>query len=237
MMTPSQVDVLIVGAGIGGLSLAYALRQRGRTVRVCETSSRPGGWIQTRAEDGWLFELGPNSTFQRPAMTKLVAALGLQDELLLPKPAAKKRFVVVDRASDRQQLLPLPQSFAQALTTPIVSTSAKCRLLLEPFVRRTTQGDESVASFVSRRFGSEITSRLVAPALTGIWAADIDRLSTRSALPRLWELEQRAGSVVLGILTGRLRSGSDARRAPMVSFRSGMQILPNHLTQAVGPES
>ena len=47
MREPCDVDVAIVGAGICGLAAAHLLRKAGRTVRVLEAASRPGGRIRS----------------------------------------------------------------------------------------------------------------------------------------------------------------------------------------------
>ncbi|MFM7149250.1 MAG: FAD-dependent oxidoreductase, partial [Gemmataceae bacterium] len=54
--------VLIVGAGISGLSLAYFLRQKipDLNLFVLEKSEEPGGKIWTRKQGGFIVEGGPN---------------------------------------------------------------------------------------------------------------------------------------------------------------------------------
>ena len=46
-MSVETVDVAIVGAGVSGLSAAYELRKRKRSVTVLEREPRPGGVILT----------------------------------------------------------------------------------------------------------------------------------------------------------------------------------------------
>ena len=54
----SSVDVIIVGAGLSGLSAARTLSQKGVSVRVFEANSEVGGRTRTRLLQGSAFDLG-----------------------------------------------------------------------------------------------------------------------------------------------------------------------------------
>lgn len=62
--------------------------------------------------------------------------------------------------------------------------------------------DESVGSFVSRRIGTKLADNIVSAVLHGIYAGDAYRLSIRSILPRLWETEEKYGSLTRSIASG-----------------------------------
>ena len=51
-------DVIIVGAGIAGLSAAVYLHRQGRKVLLLEASDRPGGRIKTDSHEGFLLDRG-----------------------------------------------------------------------------------------------------------------------------------------------------------------------------------
>src|SRR5262249_46076232 len=55
-------DVVIIGGGISGLTLAYHLQKMGLDIAVLEGSDRLGGNVRTLSVDGFLLELGPNSS-------------------------------------------------------------------------------------------------------------------------------------------------------------------------------
>ena len=58
--------------------------------------------------------------------------------------------------------------------------------------------DESVGSFLSRRFGPPIADNLASAILHGIYAGDVYQLSVRSIMPVLWKTEWRHQSVIKG---------------------------------------
>ncbi len=58
--------------------------------------------------------------------------------------------------------------------------------------------DESIGSFISRRFGSGPADNLASAIVHGIYAGDIYNLSARTILPGPWETELKIGSVLQG---------------------------------------
>jgi oxygen-dependent protoporphyrinogen oxidase len=228
--------MLVIGGGLTGLSAAWHTRRAAVDVRLLESSPQIGGVVQTIRENGYLAETGPNSLqLSTPAQKEMLEALGLGSEICEASPSARNRFVV--RAG---QLVPVPLSPWQFLSTPLLSTGAKWRLLREPWIPTrspATGGDESVADFVRRRLGPEVLAYAVEPFTGGVYAAPPDRLVLRHAFPRLKALEDKHGSLgraALKLMWERRQAGEKRFRSRSISFREGMAALPRALAAQLG---
>ena len=228
--------VAVVGAGLAGLTAAYRLKQRGIRVVVYEAGDRPGGVILTERREGYLADLGPNSlAAPSPRARTLLAELGLESRLLVASPAAQTRYIV-----RRRKLIALPTSPPELLTTRLLSNSAKLAVFGEPLEE---PGDspleESVAGFVRRRFNQEVLDYVANPFVAGIFAGDPEQLSVRHALPRLHALERTHGSVIkafVDLMRHRRTDEAGMSAASLISFRHGLQELPDALARELNPE-
>ena len=229
-----DTDVLVVGAGISGLTTAFRLLREGMRVEVIDREPRVGGVIGSERVDGVLYERGPNSILETsPQIGELVADLGLSSERLEVSALAARRYVV-----RKGTLMPLPTSPLAFLRTAVFSFRSKLRLLREPFVAPApADREETVSEFVQRRLGRELLDYAVEPFVAGIYAGNPDELSVKAAFPRLHALEQRYGSLIRGQVLGareRARRGEKARNtARSFTFRNGMQALPDALARAI----
>ncbi|WP_455385677.1 protoporphyrinogen oxidase [Acidihalobacter prosperus] len=220
-------DILIVGAGITGLTLAWALRERGHRVRLLEARPEAGGNIRSLHADRYLVDLGPNSLLDRggEGLARLIDALGLEERVTVANPAASRRYVC---RNGKVQALPAgPGGFVR---TPLFSLGAKLRLLTEPW-RGRAERDESVADFVRRRLGPEFLDWAVDPFVSGVYAGDAEKLSVRAATARIYALEAEAGSLIRGAVR-RARQGRAAGPTPrgrLIGFRDGLHELTDAL--------
>ena len=222
MATPSLKSIAVLGAGITGLTAALRLTQRGHRVRLFEAGDRVGGAIRTELSDGWLVEGGPNSLLAGdPALAALIEELGLGSERVAASSSARKRFIV---RGGRPVAAPLTPP--ALLRSPLFSTGAKFRIMLEVLQRpRVRAGDVSVEEFVRDHFGQELVDYALNPFVSGVYAGDPRKLSARCAFPKLWEAEQRHGSILRGQIAAA-KSASKPREG-IISFRRGLQVLPN----------
>ena len=219
----------IVGAGISGLTLGWALRARGTPVTVLESTDRVGGQIRSWLDDGFVLEAGPNGLLDREGVVARVAEqLGIADRLRAAAPAADRRAVFV-----RGRVRYLPSKPPQLLASDIIPWWAKLRLLLEPFSRRGPAGvDESLAQFGRRHLGRHVTETLLDAVQTGIFAGDAERLSLRAAFPRLHQMERGHRSLLLAARA--MRGASRAAIPRLASFEGGLETLPRALGAALG---
>lgn len=224
------LDVAVVGGGISGLAAAHALRKAGRNVVVLEASSSFGGCIGSVRTSPYLADRGPQSFAATTALLDLVEDLGLTSAIVGAQGTASKRYIYRHGG-----LNAVPKSPGQFISTPLLSTGAKWRLMAEPFVhRRSDAAEESVASFVERRAGPEILDAVVAPVMSGIYAGDPSQLSARSTVPALVRFEQEYGSVMRGLLAARRTGATDARRPRTpIGFTGGNATLIDTLLNSL----
>ncbi|HKC24237.1 MAG TPA: protoporphyrinogen oxidase [Thermoanaerobaculia bacterium] len=219
---------VILGGGIAGLVAAFRRAERkgaGETL-LFEGAGRLGGAVRTFREDGFTLEAGPSTLRTNPAAEKLIADLGLEADVVVANPRAPRWIVRKGRA---RAITPGPGGIFTSALTP----AGKLRILAEPRVppRPAELDDESVESFVRRRFGPEAARYAAGPIVSGVYAGDPASLSIRSAFPRLWEAEGRSGSVVRDFW--RHRKEPRPPRPRTLNFRRGLEGVVDALASRV----
>jgi protoporphyrinogen/coproporphyrinogen III oxidase len=209
------------------LACAWRLKQLGLPVLLLERNSRFGGVIDTVDQDGFRFDIGPQSFTNSPAISELIDELGLRNELLQADPRAP-RYILKNA-----RLAPAPLSPTQLLLTPLLSLGTKLRILSEPFRNtRPPDTDESIAAFVKRKFGPDLLTNLVGPFVSGVWAGDPEKLSLASSFPSVRNLEERYGSVIRGQMKQRRKKGGS--QPSLCNFRGGLRALITTLASKLG---
>ncbi len=222
---------VILGAGVSGLALAWKLKDNSR-VTIVEKCHRPGGWLRTIHQDGFLFEQGPRSCRPKGAginTLELIEALGLQDQVITGK--TLKRYLYVDG-----QMRTIPSGPFSVLFSPLTRgiLPAIWNDLRTP---GNVSQDESIYEFFSRRFSSQVAEKLIDPMTLGIYAGDIRKLSLKSCFPFLHQLERDHGSIIKGLFTRKKEKkvGSpfirEIQKASLFSFKGGMETLSNELAK------
>lgn len=227
-MTPR---VVVVGAGITGLAAALELRKLGRDVVVLESSDRAGGLIRTTATDGYVFEHGPIGYPESAAhVRELVEEVGLQGRVQRSREAAARRLIYTNG-----HLHPVPTSPQELWRSEIFRLRDKLRIAMEPFVPvRRKSHPESIAAFVSRRFGTAAARTVADAFVSGIYAGDARRVGVQSAFPRLVAMVQEHGSILKAMRRQARASGGEFPKG-LMSFPRGMQELTDAMAARLGP--
>jgi protoporphyrinogen/coproporphyrinogen III oxidase len=251
--------VVIIGAGISGLAVAYRLKRLGIPSLVLEANSRPGGVIATTRRNGFLFETGPQFPRFPAPLWRLVRELNLDGEFLAGDSAANRYIFRHGR------LHPAPFSPMGVIKTRLIGISSKLRILADPFgSSHPPEHEENLAEFIERKFDREILDNLVDPFISAVFLGDARKMGMESAFPALVEWERSKGSLLRGALSAR-----KARRRPSApnvavprttaiaatrvgangngnrlhvtealpalgSFKSGMATLPERLAAELG---
>lgn len=211
---------------MSGLAAAYQLVTAATPSRVVllEGSTRLGGCVRGAELAGVRVDLGPESLLARvPWGVALLKQLGLQAEMTSPAPIGAHLWL-------RGALRPLPaglmtgEARARAIRQAgLLTWRGQLRASMDLVMPgKAPSGDESVADAIGSRLGSEAVLAIAEPLLGGVYAGDVERLSTQAAMPFLAAARQRGGSLLRA-----LRTGATASDGPVfVSLRGGLAQLP-----------
>ncbi|MES2345179.1 MAG: protoporphyrinogen oxidase [Chlamydiota bacterium] len=212
--------VVILGGGISGLSLAFYLSKYSEHLDIVllEKSDRLGGWMRTARAGDFLFERGPHtfSTARSQLLRELAIDVGLENEIIFSEDSAKKRYLYLDGELKGVPKWPLLKSLVREWRTPYQAE------------------DESVYAFASRRFSKQVAELLFDPLTTGIYAGDARVLSVRSCFPFFKKMEERYGSLTLGMLATCFKRKKAA--SLLFTFQEGVESLVKALGSKIEGE-
>ena len=220
----------MIGAGLTGLSTAFHLHRQGRDVVILEKADRVGGQIHTYHENGFTFESGPNTgVVSFPEVAELFQMLEGSCQLEIARESSKRRLIWKGNRFHE-----LPCSPVSAITTPLFRLSDKFRILGEPWRKRGTDPDEPVGALAARRLGKSFYEYAVDPFVSGVYAGDPMKLTTRYALPKLYNLEANYGSFIRGAIAKAKEPKTDRDRLAtkkVFSAVGGLQRLVEALSK------
>jgi oxygen-dependent protoporphyrinogen oxidase len=221
---------------MGGLAAAHRLVEQSHedALEICvfEQRDRCGGAVSTQRVHGYLVEGGGDMFItDKPWAVALCERLGVAGRLM-GTDARYRRSLVLREGRPT----PVPEGFmlmapakpVAVLRTPLFSPLGKLRMGLELLVppEQHDDHDESVASFVRRRFGQELLERLVQ-----------QKLRLKATLPRFIDMEREHRSLIVAAQR-KTRSGTEgqsgARYGMFVGFPDGMRELVDALVEAIG---
>ncbi|MDR3061314.1 MAG: protoporphyrinogen oxidase [Dysgonamonadaceae bacterium] len=225
-------DIIIIGAGLTGLSTAYFLKKRGKNVLVVERMPRPGGTIQTLYEGGYSIETGPNTgSLANEEIVGLLEELK-NCQLEIANKAANRRLIWKNG-----KLHALPGGILSGLFTPLFNWKDKFGILLEPFRKKGVDPDEPLAGLARRRLGQSFLDYAIDPFISGIYAGNPGELVTRYALPKLYTLEQSYGSFIKGAIAKSKEPKTEQQKKvskAVFSVEGGLSNLVNALVEEIG---
>lgn len=231
--TGDKPSVVVVGAGVAGLSAAWTLLGAGVDVTVLEASLRPGGKLWAADFAGHRVDRGADAFLARvPDAVDLCHELGLGDDLVAP--ASRSAFVLRDgrlRRFPEGLVLGVPTDFEALEAADVVSPAGASRAredLDDPAPPLT--GDTTVGGYVRGRVGDEVFETLVSPLLSGINAGDADQLSLDAGAPQLAAAAHAGGSLIDHLRRQRLRAATDPEAPVFHSLVGGAGRLVDELT-------
>ena len=221
-----EVNTVIIGAGICGLSAAHFLSKKRSDFLILEASNLPGGIIKTKIENDFICENGPNTVLlNNDAIEEIIKDYNLWEELQFPKETSNKNRFVLHQ--DRLTKIPLnPISF---IFSPLFSFISKIRILREPFIKPHKK-NTSVFEFVKKRFGKDFHDQLIEPFITGIYAGNTKKMSAEHTLKLLWKLEQSHGSIIKGVLKSKKNKKS---KINSFNFPKGLSQLTTKIAESM----
>jgi oxygen-dependent protoporphyrinogen oxidase len=210
--------IVIIGAGISGLSAAWHLQKAGVEYCLLESSSHPGGYLQTIHQNNCILEVGPNSILCDREILDFIKEVGAGEELVEASQVSKSRFVLKNGKYQK-----LPDSPPALIKSKFFSWKTKFKIFTEPFRRASQIEQESLDHFFTRRFGKEISDYALNPFVTGIYAGDPKDLLLEETFPSIKEYETKYGSVLKGFIKNK------PERRGSYNFKQGMASLPKSI--------
>jgi oxygen-dependent protoporphyrinogen oxidase len=229
-------DVIIIGAGITGLTTAHHIKKAGTDFLVLELSDRIGGVINSVKEKGYIYEEGPNSgVVGNIEVIRLFEDLQADCELELANENVKRRLILKNGNWEA-----LPSGLGAAVSTPLFTLKDKFRILGEPFRSRGKNPHETLAELVKRRMGQSFLDYAIDPFIIGVYAGDPNRLVPKYALPKLYNLEQDYGSFIKGTFKkGFIKKTEEEKKVTreVFSVKGGISSLINAIYNRIGNET
>jgi len=231
-----QKEIIVIGAGLTGLTAAHHLKKSGSDFHVFELMDRPGGVISSGIENGFVYENGPNTGVIGTAeVVDLFDDLKGLCELEIAKDNVNTRYILKNGKWEK-----LPSGLIDGIKTPLFSTWDKFRLLGEPFRKKGKNPHETLSELVIRRLGKSILEYAVDPFILGVYAGDPNYIIPKYALPKLYNLEQNFGSFIGGsVKKGFQKKDEQAKKITrkVFSAKGGLYNLVNALYQSAGSDN
>lgn len=232
-MTSTTRDVVVVGGGISGLTLAWHLDRAGVDVCLLEAEREVGGCTRTEQRDGFLLEKGPFNVLARdPAFEDLLDGITDEAKVISASRAARKRFIY-----RRGALRQVPTNPVSLATTPLLTVGGRLGLLTGLIAsKRAGDQEETIEQVAVRRFGKDVSDTMMSAVVSGVFAGDIRKLSLRACFPAVARVDREARCLVAYGLAKAFRSKGKRRRKykGLISVEGGLGALTGALANTLG---
>ena len=218
-----KINTVVIGGGISGLSTGHFLKKKGVDFIIVESNQKSGGVIKSIKKNGFIYENGPNTILNNnSSINQIILDYELSEKIIIPnKKISSNRFIFYNGIPQA-----IPNSLVNFLMTPILSLRSKIKIFQEIFKPRHKK-NISVLNFISYRFGKEFHDNLIEPFLTGIYAGDTTKMSTKHALKKIWLLEQNYGSVLKGLFKSKRQNNKS------INFPDGIETLTSTISKSL----
>jgi oxygen-dependent protoporphyrinogen oxidase len=196
-VTDARPDVVVIGAGVAGLTAARDLSRAGMSVLVLESSPVVGGKLRLGTVGGVVLDVGAESMLaRRPEAVDLVTELGL--DVVHPAAGSTQIWTRGALRPLPRTLLGVPLDLDALATTGVLSDDGLARARNET-VLPLGEEDVSVAELLGSRLGHEVVDRLAEPMLGGVYAGHASTLSARAAAPQVVAMLREHGSLLAAV--------------------------------------
>ncbi|GGM03065.1 NAD(P)/FAD-dependent oxidoreductase [Deinococcus aerophilus] len=218
-------DVVVVGAGLAGLTAARLLHRAGRRVRVLEATGHLGGRVRSRVVDGFTLDAGYQVLFPAYPAVKRNLDLAALDLVPIPPSAAVRRGRREDVLGDPRRD---PAALPGTLSTDMLGVGDKLRLarlaaeVLFPAPHTLLTGpDQTTEAYLrAQGFSEAALTNFFRPFFGGIFLRR--ELDTSARLFRYYLRMLISGGAALpragmGALPAQLAAGLDVRTGVRVT--------------------
>jgi protoporphyrinogen/coproporphyrinogen III oxidase len=234
---PSRV--VVIGAGITGLTVAHRLRQADPAIDVVvlEASERAGGQLRSARVAGLTLDAGADAfPGRKPGAAELCRELGIETT----RAAASGTWLWTARGLVEYPTgtaFGIPGDLGDLFRWPGLSSGGRRRALLDLVKRKRSSGagDETLGGLLRRRLGDEATERALGPLLGGLFGGDVDGLSVDATFPELRRWERAQGSLIRGAQAALRDSRTGTPTPPLLLRpRGGPSALTDELAFRLG---
>ncbi|MBC7486636.1 MAG: protoporphyrinogen oxidase [Cytophagaceae bacterium] len=214
--------IAIIGAGISGLTLAYRLQKQGTPYILLESSSMPGGYLQTDIKKNRILEKAANSILADQLVLDFIAELGLTQEIVEANAISKKRYVYKNG-----KYRALPSGPMSLLFGSFFSLSQRLNIFKEYFNTQPYRTDITLYDLINERFGQEAADYALDPFVSGVYAGNPKELLADLCFPVLGKNISNYGSILKGFIK------NPPQRRTSLTFQGGLKTFIQTLADQV----